>query len=228
MRLYIDSALTDDWEKWAKRGVLYGATTNPLIFKKQSVDLNRKTVFRLIDSAKDMGLTSVQFQVYGLNHPRDAAKQMARFFDRWQDGVTAKVPLTAEGLAILPLLPKDAPITLTAAFDARQAVLAASCGARYIAPYYGRIKESGQDADQVVDAMKTIAQGSPRVLLASLRSADQVLSLATRGHDTFTLAPAVFDALMEVPQTQQATAEFEAAAAMLKKDASGKGGFFKS
>ena len=65
------------------------------------------------------------------------------------------------------------------------------------------------------------------MLLASLRSAEQVLSLATRGHDTFTLAPAVFDALMDVPQTQQATAEFEAAATMLRKDASGKGSFFK-
>ena len=227
MRLYIDSALSEDWEKWAKRGVLYGATTNPLIFKNQGVDLNKKTVFRLIDNAKELGLTCLQLQVHGLRQPRDAAKQMARFFDRWQDGVVAKVPLTAESLAVLPMLPKDMPVTLTAAYDARQAVLAASNGARYIAPYYGRIKESGQDADQIVDAMMKITRGNPRVLLASLRSAEQVLSLATRGHDTFTLAPAVFDALMDVPQTQQATAEFEAAAAMLRKDASGKGGFFK-
>ena len=97
MRLYIDSALSDDWEKWAKRDVLYGATTNPLLFKSQGVDLNKRSIFRMIDRAKDLDLKSLQLQVYGLNQPKEAAKQMSRFFDRWHDGVVAKVPLTAEG-----------------------------------------------------------------------------------------------------------------------------------
>ena len=226
MRLYIDSALSDDWEKWAKRGVLYGATTNPLIFKSQGVELSKRTIFRMIDKAKDLGLQSLQLQVHGLNQPKEAAKQMSRFFDRWQDGVVAKVPLTAEGLSVLPMLPKGMPITLTAAFDARQSLLAASHEARYIAPYYGRLKESGQDADTILDTMLKVCQGKTRVLVASLRSAEQIVALASRGHDTFTIAPAVFDAFMDVPQTQQATAEFEAAASMLRKDASSKGGFF--
>lgn len=227
MRLYIDSALSDDWEKWAKRGVLYGATTNPLIFKSQGVDLTKRTVFRMIDKAKDIGLKSLQLQVHGLNQPKEAAKQMSRYFDRWPDGVVGKVPLTVEGLGVLPLLPKAMPITLTAAFDARQALLAASHEARYIAPYYGRLKEAGGDADAVVDAMLKICQGKTRVLVASLRSVEQIVALAKRGHDTFTIAPSIFEAFMEVPQSQQATAEFEAAATMLKLDANNKGGFFK-
>jgi len=49
-----------------------------------------------------------------------------------------------------------------------------------------------------------------------------------RGHDTFTLSPQVFEAFMDVPQTQAATAEFEAAASMLEKAAGHKAGFFKS
>lgn len=228
MRLYIDSALSDDWEKWAKRGVLYGATTNPLLFKSQGVDLNKRSIFRMIDRAKDLDLKSLQLQVYGLNQPKEAAKQMSRFFDRWQDGVVAKVPLTAEGLSVLPLLPKAMPITLTAAFDVRQSLLAVSQQARYIAPYYGRLKEAGQDADAILASMLEVCQGKTRVLVASLRSMEQIVALAARGHDTFTITPAVFDAFMDVPQTQQATAEFEAAASMLKKEAANKSGFFNA
>ncbi|MAW52149.1 MAG: hypothetical protein CME01_04920 [Geminicoccus sp.] len=228
MRLYIDSAVTEDWEVWTRRNVLYGATTNPLIFQKQNVDFNRRTVVRMIDKAKDLGLKALQLQVHGLRQPKDAAKRMARYFERWPAGVVAKVPLTAEGLAVLPLLPKDLPITLTAAYDTRQAVLAAAQQARYIAPYYGRLKESGQDADAIVDAMLAVCRGKSRVLVASLRSAEQVVALAVRGHDTFTLSPQVFEAFMDVPQTQAATAEFEAAASMLEKAAGDKAGFFKS
>ena len=227
MRLYIDSALSDDWEKWAKRGMLYGATTNPMIFKSQGVELSKRTIFRMIDRAKDFDLKSLQLQVHGLNHPKEAAKQMSRFYDRWQDGVVAKVPLTAEGLSVLPLLPKGLPITLTAAFDVRQSLLAVSHQARYIAPYYGRLKESGQDADTILDAMLRVCQGKTRVLVASLRSMEQIVALAARGHDTFTISPAVFDAFMDVPQTQQATAEFEAAASLLRKEVGNKTGFFK-
>ena len=91
-----------------------------------------------------------------------------------------------------------------------------------------KLKESGQDADTILDSMLKVCQGKTRVLVASLRSAEQIVALAARGHDTFTIAPAVFDAFMDVPQTQQATAEFEAAASMLRKDASSKGGFFNS
>ena len=226
MRLYIDSAVTADWETWAKRSVLYGATTNPLIFKKQGVDMGRWTVVRMIDTAKALGLKSLQLQVHGLNQPKDAAKRMARFYERWQEGVVAKVPLSAEGLAVLPLLPKDMPTTLTAAYDTGQSLLAVAGGARYIAPYYGRLMESGQYADAIVDGMLKICAGRTRVLVASLRSAAQVSALAARGHDCFTLSPAVFEALLDVPQTLQATAEFEAAASMLDKAANSKSGFF--
>ena len=231
VRLYIDSALTSDWETWAKRGMLYGATTNPLIFQKQDVDLSRKTINRLVDKAKDLNLQSLQLQVHGLDQPKEAAKTFTRFFDRWSDGVVAKVPLTPEGLAVLPHLGKDVPITLTAAYSQRQAVLAAALkggeGARYIAPYYGRLLEAGEDADGIVDAMLRVCGGKTRVLVASLRSAEQVAALAARGHDTFTLSPAVFDEMLNVPQSLDATQAFETAAATLR--AQGKsGGIFST
>ncbi|MGB1156861.1 MAG: transaldolase family protein [Alphaproteobacteria bacterium] len=227
MRLYIDSALASDWEKWMKRGVLYGATTNPLIFQKQAVDVSKRAMLRMVDQAKAMGLQALQLQVSGFENPRDAAKRMGRFFDRWQDGVVAKVPLTAQAMAVVEHLPKDMPITLTAAFDARQAVLAAGQGARYIAPYYGRLREAGADADGIVDDMLQTCKGQPRVLLASLRTPEQVVSLAARGHDTFTLSPAVFDALLDVPASVEATAQFEAAAAHLNAVPKPGGGLFK-
>lgn len=220
MRLYIDSALITDWEPWAKRGLLFGATTNPLIFEKQGFALTASTLDRLIDQARDLALRSLQFQVDGLQAPEQAAQAFNRHFDRWPEGLVAKVPLTASGLAVLPHLADDVPVTLTAAYDPRQAVLAAGlkggAGARYIAPYYGRLLEAGAEADTIVDDMLRICAGKTRVLVASLRSAEQVASLAARGHDTFTLSPPVFDALLDVPQSRAATVDFEAAAKRLR------------
>ena len=97
-----------------------------------------------------------------------------------------------------------------------QAVLAKTLKARYLAPYYGRLLENRQNADKIVDDMRAICQPETRILLASLRSAAQVASLAARGHDTFTLAPAVLDDLLTNETSEAATAAFEEAAQRLR------------
>lgn len=214
MRLFVDSALPSDWEYFKSLGLLYGATTNPLIFQKQAITPNMETLLELVDIAEDLGLVELQLQVTGLNDPEAAAERMMALFEAWPEGVVAKVPMTLAGLAAMRLLEDEVPITLTAGYESKQAILASVMGVRYIAPYFGRLNEAGQDGTQIVGDMLAICQKAqqptpPRVLVASLRSAEQVASLAALGHDTFTLSPQVFHQLLASDMSDQATQAFE-------------------
>ena len=159
-----------------------------------------------------------QIQLTGLDEPEAAADLLMTVFEAWPEGIVAKAPLTASGLTAAQLLENQVPITLTAAYETKQAIIAATLGCRYIAPYFGRLNEAGYDGSKIVTDMRSICQSAeaavpPRVLVASLRSADQVAELAALGHDTFTLSSEVFRQLLHSDLSDKATQAFEEAAA---------------
>ena len=104
------------------------------------------------------------------------------------------------------------PTLLTAVYDPGQAIVAASAGATYIAPYLGRLADAGRDAIGDVVAMHELlrATGSEtRVLLASIRDVDSMVTLARRGVSHFTMAPAVAEAFFTDELTAAAAQAFE-------------------
>lgn len=63
--------------------------------------------------------------------------------------------------------------------------------------------------------MKSILDGcgaETRLLVASLRTADQVIQLAAQGLDTFTFGPQVAEQLLNEKLTTDAAADFQRAA----------------
>ena len=134
-------------------------------------------ITRLIDTARDLDLRELQIQVTEVSDPDAAIRAFMPLYERWPQGIVAKVPFAP------PLLPslkgcRSVPVTMTTGYAATQAILATQRGARYIAPYYGRLQEASEDADQIVDDMLAICAGTQtRVLVASLRSNEQLLSL---------------------------------------------------
>lgn len=210
MRLFLDSSDTQQWSDAARAGFLYGVTTNPLIFKREGLQYSIQNIMRLIDTARDLGLRELQIQVTDVAAPDTAISAFMRLFERWPDGLVAKVPFCPTTSALLEKLPSDVPVTLTTGYAATQALLASQRGARYIAPYYGRLVEKGVDADQIVDDMLAIcADTTCRVLVASLRNTEQLVALCRRGHDTFTLSPALMQSMLVNPMSEQATLDFE-------------------
>ena len=89
----------------------------------------------------------------------------------------------------------------------------------FIAPYLGRMDESGLDAMEQLRTMQAMrATGAVRceILVASLRTPDQMTALAAVGLDSFTIAPDIARALMANKLSEAAHADFEAAAASNK------------
>ena len=215
MRLFIDPADIEQWKRFARTGLLYGATTNPLVFEREGVDAAQAAKIALVGEARDLGFHELQFQITGLSDPTAAVAEFMAVFETWPEGVVAKVPFCEQTWEITRRLDSAVPLTFTTGFAATQAVIAKSLKARYLAPYYGRLLEHRQNADKIVDDMRAICQPETRILLASLRSAAQVANLAARGHDTFTLSPTVFDDLLTDETSAAATAAFEEAARRL-------------
>lgn len=210
MRLFLDSSDIHQWSDAARANLLYGVTTNPLIFKREGLQYSIQNITRLIDTARDLNLRELQIQVTEVSDPEAAIRAFMPLYERWPQGIVAKVPFCPTTAMVLERLPLEVPVTMTTGYAATQAILATQRGARYIAPYYGRLQEAGEDADQIVDDMLAICTGTQtRVLVASLRNNDQLISLCRRGHDTFTISPSLMHSMLTNRLSEQATIAFE-------------------
>lgn len=220
IRFFADSADTTLWSELSAEGWLYGATTNPTILEKAGFQSSMGTAQRLVEAAETLKLEELQVQSWGRDHLQltENGKALAAL----SGIVTVKIPATPDGFkASAALRARGCRVTLTACYTARQCAAARAIGLAYVAPYYGRMIESGLDADGRLEAMKAIAGDSGlRILVASIRSGEQLDDLLSRGFDTFTLSPAVARIVVRDQNSQAAADAFEAAV----EQSIGKGG----
>jgi transaldolase len=211
-RLFIDSANPADWDLALARGWLHGVTTNPLIISRAGKKVDLATAQDLVANARKRNLNELQLQVTG-HTAGELHASGAALRDLW-DKVTIKIPATAAGFeAAAPLCRQGFSVTITACYTAHQTMLAASIGAQYVAPYYGRMLDAGLDADARLNAMLEIGRRENiRVLVASIRSVDQLEILTARGFDTFTVTAALAGQLGTDTQSDGAAADFMSAA----------------
>lgn len=90
---------------------------------------------------------------------------------------------------------------------------AIALGAQYAAPYLGRMFDGGQNGIEDVITMGQIVNKvkSPmRLLVASIRQSDHLVTLAKHGLNTFTILPRIIDELLENDLTTLAIESFEA------------------
>ena len=215
IRLFVDSSDPVLWERFQARGWVFGATTNPLILQSEGRACDVSVYRELVNEAKRVGLAQLQIQTTGdtTNDMVDSGLEIAGL---WSN-VVVKVPLTLAGLQAASRLREEGlNITLTAAYAAHQIFPALKLGAAYLAPYFGRLLDAGEDAVAILERMRTIRDRSGsdlRILVASLRTVEQVETLAALGHDAFTLSPTVAEQIGRNDLTDQAAGAFERAAA---------------
>lgn len=215
MTLYLDTADVAVWDELMPTGLFHGITTNPLLAARAGLDYRAIDWAEMAKKAADLGAAELHAQVYG---PSEGYADWSGSL--YQAGKAAgietvvKIPLVEHAIRATPgIKALDGRILMTACYDAKQMFVAQALGADFIAPYFGRMDEAGLDAMSHLSAMKAIQkQGSAKceILVASLRSPEQMVQLSNAGQDMFTIAPAVARALLSDARSITAYDEFEA------------------
>ncbi|WP_276274088.1 transaldolase family protein [Haloarcula litorea] len=208
MNVYLDTASPERIRSADRLGVVDGVTTNPSIV----ADTDRR--YRdVVETAADIVDGPVFAQV--LAEDADGMVREARGYQDWADHVIAKLPATRAGFQALARLRADGvPSGTTVVFSVEQAVLAAKNDAAFVAPYVGRIDDSGADGVATTRRIQSVfdAQGfETEVLAASIRNTTQATTLYEAGVDAITMSPDVLDAHVDHPETENGVAGFAAA-----------------
>jgi transaldolase len=127
--------------------------------------------------------------------------------------VSVKIPITPEGIrSASQLIKQGIRVTLTALHASDQALIAAALGSAYAAPYLGRMNDGGLQGLQEIIRMERILENldsSTRLLVASIRQIDDLVSLAENGLNTFTLLPSLIEDFLENDLTSLAAKSFQ-------------------
>ena len=214
LNLLLDSANIKQWDHFYKLGIFKGITTNPSLLKDSSLKCDITNLKRLSQYAEELGCESLHLQAWGQSTKEliTCGKKIGAI--RGQNTqIYVKVPITENGTkAAIELIKEGIKITFTACFSAPQILIAESIGAKYIAPYLGRIEDSkGQGLSEIVSMQKALKETNSccKLLVASIREIDDIIYLASKGIDTFTLNTEIAKKLFEIKETNLASSKFE-------------------
>lgn len=214
LQLYLDTADVDAWYTWLPTGLFHGVTCNPTLLERADVSCDVYTLRELSREALRLGAQEVHLQAWG--ESADELIGVGEALSRSDSRVVVKLPATVAGTtAARVLIDRTIPVTITAVYAVHQVLLAAALGASYVAPYLGRITDSGRDGRADVAQMQQVLNGvgsKTRILTASIRDIEDIPALAAEGVDTFTFSVGIAEAFFDVPATLEATAAFEQAA----------------
>lgn len=129
-----------------------------------------------------------------------------------RDKIIVKIPATPTGMRAIKRLKDEGIETLaTAIYSVQQAVMAANCGAAYVAPYVNRICDSELDGIQVALDIKKIFDAQSvdcQVIAASFKNVFQVKELMAGGIGAITLGVDLLEKMIINEKAVEASHDF--------------------
>ena len=65
LRLYLDTANSEDWEDFMPTGAFYGITTNPLLTKRVGLNYGEIAWEEMVSKAAELGAKEFHVQIHG-------------------------------------------------------------------------------------------------------------------------------------------------------------------
>ena len=131
------------------------------------------------------------------------------------ENIIVKIPATPNGLKAIKILKEQNIKTLaTGIYSVEQALMAANCGAAYVAPYVNRICDLEIDGVKAaLEIQKTFKQQNIdcKVLAASFKNMMQVKELMINGIDAVTISVDLMEKLIYNKNTEYAVKDFVSA-----------------
>ena len=206
MKLFIDTANTQEIRDAASIGVICGVTTNPTLVAKEGRDFS--DVIQEIAGIVD-GPISAEVMADDCNGMIAEARTLSKI----HPNIVIKIPVTQEGLKAVHQLAKEGIRTnVTLIFSPSQALLAARAGASFVSPFVGRLNDISNDG---ITLIKTIADIfslhniKTEIIAASIRDPQSVVACAKAGAHIATLPYKVIQAMFVHPLTDAGIQKFK-------------------
>ena len=212
MKLFIDTANTDEIREAASWGVLSGVTTNPSLIAKEGKEFKSvvKEITEIAD-ASPSNIASISAEV--LSDDAEGMIAEAHELIKIHDVITIKVPMTEEGIKAVSILSKEGIKTnVTLIFSPNQALLAARAGASYVSPFVGRMDDIANDGAGLVAEIAEIFEIfgiETEIIAASIRTPKDVTECAKAGADIATIPYAVLKKMFKHPLTDKGIQQFK-------------------
>ena len=205
MKFFIDTAQFDQIQKIQEEFPLDGVTTNPTLIAQTG-----STIEHVIPKICDFLQKPVSAEV--IETKKTPMYQEALKLARLHEKVVVKIPLTVEGLQVIPLLKKEGiSVNVTLCFSALQALRAAQAGADMVSIFVGRLDDIEQSGMQVVaDTIEIFSKYSLKtsVLVASIRHVQHVYQSALLGADIVTAPFKILNNIVRHPLTDMGLEQF--------------------
>lgn len=209
MEILLDTANVEEIRRFHEYYDITGVTTNPTILSRE-----KQGFFQLLTNIRSViGEKDLHVQVTA-----DTADEMLREAEALikrlgGDGLYVKVPVNEEGLKAIKLLHSEGiGATATAIYSVQQAMLAASVGADYVAPYFNRMRDINIDSGSAISDMVCLFQQNhmaTKVVAASFKNVGQIMEALLAGAQAVTADPQLYTKMVESPVIQGAIAVFK-------------------
>ena len=205
MKLFIDTANTEEIRKANDLGVICGVTTNPSLIAKEGLVF--EDVIKEITSIVDGPISA---EVISLE--ADKMVEEAIELVKIHPNIVIKLPMTIDGLKATKILSgKGIKTNVTLIFSAGQALLAARAGATYVSPFIGRLDDIGRDGMELVADIAEIFDMhgiATEIIAASVRSPLHVIDAAKVGAHIATVPYNVILQMTKHPLTDNGIERF--------------------
>ena len=209
MEILLDTANAALIELYCNIYNITGVTSNPTIIAKEKAEFF-PTLLRIREI---IGSRQLHVQVTAPDR-EGMLKEAAAIVRVLGKETYIKVPTNEVGLGVMRQLKEEGYfVTATAIYSVQQALLAASVGADYAAPYVNRISNAyGNGVGVVADiAGLFVTQGvSTKILAASFKNTDQITRCILAGSHAVTASPELYTAMVENPLIDAAVNQFAA------------------
>lgn len=149
MKIFIDTANTEEIRQANELGVICGVTTNPSLIAKEGRVF--EDVVKEITSIVDGPISA---EVISLD--AEGMVKEARELAKIHKNIVIKIPMLPEGLKAVKILAAEGIKTnVTLIFSPAQALLAARAGASYVSPFIGRLDDISQQVTTLSKRLRT-------------------------------------------------------------------------
>ena len=207
MKIFIDTANTQEIRRANDMGVICGVTTNPSLIAKEG--RNFKEVVKEITEIVDGPISA---EVVSLDTEGMVREAIELYEDIGCKNLVIKIPMTEAGLcAVKKLSALGIRTNVTLIFSAAQALLAAKAGASYVSPFVGRLDDVGAVGETLVADIAEIFKIhniETEIIAASTRNPIHIIDAAKAGADIATIPFKVIEQMLKHPLTDAGIERF--------------------